>query len=399
MPAPYQSPDYFRTDELLTQEQRMTRDTVRAWVAERVLPVIAHHYQAGTFPMELVPGMAEMGLFGATLPERYGCAGMDHTSSGIIMQELERGDSALRSFASVQSSLVMFPIHAYGSEEQKDRWLPLLAGGRAIGCFGLTEPDAGSDPGSMKTRAERRGEEWVLNGAKMWITNGTIADVALVWARTAEGIRGFLVEKGTAGFSAPEMKGKLSLRASVTSELVLEDCLVPESARLPFAAGLRAPLSCLNQARYGIAWGAVGAASACYDEALRYARERVMFDGPIARFQLVQDKLVWMLNEITKAQLMVWRLGELKDAGKLRHTQVSLAKMNCVWVARECARIARDIEGANGILDEYCAMRHMQNMESVYTYEGTHDIHKLVVGADITGYEAFRAPVDPSSEG
>jgi glutaryl-CoA dehydrogenase len=393
MPAKFRPPDYYRLDDLLSDEQKMTRDTVREWVEERVLPVIARHYQAGTFPLDLVPEMARMGLFGATLPEKYGCAGMDQIASGLIMQELERGDSAMRSFASVQSSLVMFPIFTYGSEPQRSRWLPRLASGEAIGCFGLTEPDAGSDPGSMKTRAVLRGDTWVLSGAKMWITNGTLADVAVVWARTDEGIRGFLVEKGTPGFSAPEMKGKLSLRASVTSELVFEECPVPDENRLPAAQGLRAPLSCLNQARYGIAWGAVGAAAACYDEALRYAQERIMFDGPIARFQLVQDKLVWMLNEITKAQLLVWRLGAMKDAGTLKHTQVSLAKMNCVAMARECARMARDIEGANGILDEYCAMRHMLNLESVYTYEGTHDIHKLVVGADITGYEAFRAPV------
>jgi len=393
MPAKFRPPDYYRLDDLLSEEQKMTRDTVREWVEERVLPVIARHYQAGTFPLDLVPEMARMGLFGATLPENYGCAGMDQIASGLIMQELERGDSALRSFASVQSSLVMFPIFTYGSESQRSKWLPRLANGEAIGCFGLTEPDAGSDPGSMKTRAVLRGDSWLLSGAKMWITNGTLADVAVVWARTDEGIRGFLVEKGTLGFSAPEMKGKLSLRASVTSELIFEECAVPDENRLPAAQGLRAPLSCLNQARYGIAWGAVGAAAACYDEALRYAQERIMFDGPIARFQLVQDKLVWMLNEITKAQLLVWRLGAMKDAGTLKHTQVSLAKMNCVAMARECARMARDIEGANGILDEYCAMRHMLNLESVYTYEGTHDIHKLVVGADITGYEAFRAPV------
>jgi len=393
MPAKFRPPDYYRLDDLLSEEQKMTRDTVREWVEERVLPVIARHYQAGTFPLDLVPEMARMGLFGATLPENYGCAGMDQIASGLIMQELERGDSALRSFASVQSSLVMFPIFTYGSESQRSKWLPRLANGEAIGCFGLTEPDAGSDPGSMKTRAVLRGDSWLLSGAKMWITNGTLADVAVVWARTDEGIRGFLVEKGTLGFSAPEMKGKLSLRASVTSELIFEECAVPDENRLPAAQGLRAPLSCLNQARYGIAWGAVGAAAACYDEALRYAQERIMFDGPIARFQLVQDKLVWMLNEITKAQLLVWRLGAMKDAGTLKHTQVSLAKMNCVAMARECARMARDIEGANGILDEYCAMRHMLNLESIYTYEGTHDIHKLVVGADITGYEAFRAPV------
>jgi len=391
MPAKYQSPDYYRLDDLLSDEQKMTRDTVRAWVEDRFLPIVAKHYQAGTFPLDLVPQMAELGLFGATLPETYGCAGMDQVAAGLIMQELERGDSGLRSFASVQSSLVMFPIFTYGSEEQRARWLPRLAKGEAIGCFGLTEPDAGSDPGSMKTRAVRKGDAWVLDGAKMWITNGTLADVAVVWARTEEGIRGFLVEKGTPGFSAPEMKGKLSLRASVTSELVFEEAVVPEANRLPDAKGLRAPLSCLNQARYGIAWGAVGAASACYDEALRYARERIVFDGPIARFQLVQEKLVWMLNEITKAQLLVWRLGQMKDAGTLKHAQVSLAKMNCVTMARECARLAREIEGANGILDEYVAMRHMLNLESVFTYEGTNDIHKLVVGADITGFEAFRA--------
>ncbi len=397
MVSTVQSPDYYRLDDLLTEEQKMTRDAVRGWVQDKVVPIIAKHYQACTFPRELVPGMAQLGLLGPTLPEAYGCAGMDQVAAGLVMQELERGDSAMRSFASVQGSLVMYPIFTYGSEAQKDRWLPLLARGEAIGCFGLTEPDAGSDPGSMKTRAERRGDGWVLNGTKMWITNGTMADVAVVWARTPEGFAGFLLEKGTPGFTAPEMKGKLSLRASVTSELIFEDCPVPEANRLPAARGLKAPLSCLNQARYGIAWGVVGAAAACYGEALRYARERIMFEGPIARFQLVQDKLVWMLNEITKAQLLVWKLGKMKDEGTLRHAQVSLAKMNCVWMARECARLARDIEGANGILDEYCAMRHMQNLESVYTYEGTHDVHKLVVGADITGYEAFRtvtAPVD-----
>lgn len=398
MAAKFQAPDYLHLDELLTEEQKMVRGTVRAWVEDRVLPVIARHYQEGSFPAHLVPEMAAMGLFGATLPERYGCAGLDHVSSGLIMQELERGDSALRSFASVQTSLVMFPIFTYGSEVQKDRWLPKLARGEAVGCYGLTEPDAGSDPGSMKTRAVRTGGDWLLNGAKMWITNGTIADVAVVWAKTDEGVQGFLVERGTPGFTAPEMKGKLSLRASVTSELIFQDSPVPEACRLPGVKGLKGPLSCLNQARYGIAWGVVGAASACYDEALRYARERIVFDGPIARFQLVQEKLVWMLGEITKAQLMVLRLGQLKDAGALRHEQVSLAKMNCVSMARECARTARDIEGANGILDEYTAMRHMLNLESVYTYEGTHDIHKLVVGADITGFEAFRTGTHKSEE-
>ena len=398
MAARFQSLDYYRLDDLLTDEQKMIRDTVRSWVEDRVLPVIAEHYQEATFPMDLVGEMAELGLFGSNLPEEYGCAGLDNIAYGLIMQELERGDSAMRSFASVQGSLVMFPIFTYGNDAQKKRFLPPLSAGKMVGCYGLTEPDAGSDPSSMKTRAERRGGEWVLNGAKMWITNGTIADVAVVWAGTDDGVQGFLVEKGMPGFSAPEMKGKLSLRASVTSELIFEDVVVPEANRLPGVRGLRGPLSCLNQARYGIAWGGIGAAMACYDEALRYARERIMFEGPIARFQLVQDKLVWMVNEITKAQLLVWKLGKMKDAGTLRHPQVSLAKMNCVSMARECARMARDIEGANGILDEYTAMRHMQNLESVYTYEGTHDIHKLVVGADITGFEAFRAGVNPTKD-
>lgn len=399
MAAKFQGLDYYRCDELLTGEQKMVRDTVRAWVDDKVMPIIAGHYRDGTFPLGLVAEMGHLGLLGANLPESYGASGLDNVAYGLIMQELERGDSAIRSFASVQGSLVMYPIFTYGSEEQKRKWLPKLAKGEAIGCYGLTEPDAGSDPGSMTTRAKRDGSEWILNGAKMWITNGTIADVAVVWARTDEGINGFLVEKGTPGFSAPEMKGKLSLRASVTSELIFEDARVLDSSRLPKAQGLGAPLSCLNQARYGIAWGAVGAAQACYDEALRYAKERVMFGGPIARFQLVQDKLVKMVAGMTQAQLLVWRLGKLKDAGTLRHQQVSLAKMQCVSMARDAARDARDILGANGILDEYQAMRHMHNLESVYTYEGTHDIHKLVVGADITGFEAFRAPATGEHEG
>lgn len=398
MAARFHGIDYFKLDDLLTDDQKMVRGTVRDWVDDRVLPIIAGHYQEGRFPLHLVAEMAELGMFGPTLPDKYGCAELDSVSAGLIMQELERGDSAMRSCASVQGSLVMFPIFTYGSEAQKDKWLPRLAKGEAVGCFGLTEPDAGSDPSSMKTRAVKRGDTWILNGTKMWITNGTIADVAVVWAKSEEGVQGFLVEKNMPGFSAPEMKGKLSLRASVTSELILEDVPVPDSSRLPGVKGLKGPLSCLNQARYGIAWGAIGAAMACYDEALDYARERIMFGGPIARFQLVQDKLVWMVNEITKAQLMVWKLGKMKDEGTLRHQQVSLAKMNCVSMARECARMARDIEGANGILDEYVAMRHMQNLESVYTYEGTHDIHKLVVGADVTGFEAFRADARPSGD-
>jgi glutaryl-CoA dehydrogenase len=390
MPSPFEALDYYLLDDGLSVEQKLVRQTVRDWVEEKVIPIIAGHYRDGTFPSHLVPEMAQMGLFGATLPEEYGCAALDNISYGIIMQELERGDSGLRSFVSVQSALVMYPIFTYGSAAQKRRWLPALAAGDAVGCFGLTEPDGGSDPGAMRTRAQRDGDGWILDGAKMWITNGTVADVALVWARTPDGVGGFLVEKGAPGFSAPEMKGKLSLRASVTSELVLEGVRVAEENRLPSASGLKAPLSCLTQARYGIAWGAVGAAMACYHEALNYAKERIVFDGPIARFQLVQDKLVFMVSEITKAQLLVLRLGQLKEQGKMRHTQVSLAKMNCVWMARECARLAREIEGANGILDEYSSMRHYQNLESVFTYEGTHDIHRLVVGADVTGYEAFR---------
>jgi glutaryl-CoA dehydrogenase len=390
MPKPFEPLDYYFLDDTLSVEQKLVRQTVREWVGERVLPIIAHHYREGTFPSHLIAEMAQMGLFGATLPEEFGCAALDNIAYGIIMQELERGDSGLRSFASVQSALVMYPIFTYGSEEQKKRWLPALAKGEAVGCFGLTEPDAGSDPGSMKTRARRDGDSYVLDGTKMWITNGSVADVAVVWAKADGGVGGFLVEKGATGFTAPEMKGKLSLRASVTSELILQGVRIPEGNRLPGAEGLKAPLSCLTQARYGIAWGAIGAAMACYDEALGYARERTVFGGPIARFQMVQDKLVFMVSEITKAQLMVQRLGQLKEQGRMRPAQVSLAKMNCVWMARECARLAREIEGANGILDEYGAMRHYQNLESVFTYEGTHDIHRLIVGADVTGHEAFR---------
>ena len=390
MGAIFKSPDYYGLDDLLSEEQILIRRTVREGVEERVLPVIARHYQEGSFPVRLVPELAELGLLGCNLPEEYGCAGLDNVAYGLVMQELERGDSALRSFVSVQGSLVMFPIHAYGSDGQKERWLRRLAAGECIGCYGLAEPDAGSDPSSMRTRAVYRDGSWVLNGSKMWITNGSIADVAIVWARTEDGIQGFIVEKGMPGFEAPEIRGKLSLRASVTSELVFQDVVVPDENRLPGVKGLRGPLSCLTQARYGISWGVLGAAMACYDEALRYARERIMFRVPIARFQLVQDKLVWMVNEITKAQFLVWKLGKMKDEGTMRHQQVSLAKMNGVQMARECARLARDIEGAAGILDEHSAMRHMLNLESVYTYEGTHDIHKLVVGADVTGFEAFR---------
>jgi len=385
----FQGVDYYGMDSLLTGDELLVRDTVREFVEDRVLPIIEHHNRAGTFPLDIVPAMAELGLFGATLPPAYGGAGMNNVAYGLMMQELERGDSGIRSFASVQSGLVMYPIFAYGSEEQKSNWLPLLAQGKKIGCFGLTEPDFGSNPGGMITRAEATASGYRINGAKMWITNGTIADVAVVWAKLDGVIRGFLVEKGTPGFSAPEMKGKHSLRASVTSELILQDVEVPSSSILPNGQGLRLPLSCLSQARYGIAWGAIGAAMACYAAALIYAQSRIQFDRPIASFQMTQEKLVEMLTEITKAQLLCLQLGRLKDAGKLRFQQVSLAKRNNVFHALEVARMARTILGANGILDEYPVMRHAANLESVLTYEGTHEMHTLIVGEDITGIQAF----------
>jgi glutaryl-CoA dehydrogenase len=381
--------DYFGIDGLFSEEEILVRSTVRGFVEDNVLPVIEEHYRRGTFPADLILRMAELGLFGATLPPEYGCAGMNNVAYGLAMQELERGDSAVRSFASVQSALVMYPIFTYGSDDQKDFWLPLLAKGEKIGCFGLTEPDFGSNPGGMLTRAVRHGDSYLLNGAKMWITNGTVADVSVVWAKLDATIRGFLVEKGTPGFSAPEMKGKHSLRASVTSELVFQDVAVPVTSMLPGAEGLRAPLSCLSQARYGIAWGALGAAMACYDAALAYARTRIQFDKPIASFQLTQAKLVEMLSEITKAQLLCVQLGRLKDAGKARFQQISLAKRNNVDHALRIAREARTIFGANGILDEYPVMRHAANLESVLTYEGTHEMHTLIVGEDITGIPAY----------
>ncbi|MCS7081643.1 MAG: acyl-CoA dehydrogenase family protein [Bacteroidetes bacterium] len=388
---PFTGLDYYQLDALLSEEERMIRDTVREWVSERVVPIIDQCAQQERFPIELVPEMAELGILGANLPEEYGCAGLNSVAYGLIMQELERGDSAIRSFASVQGALVMYPIYRYGSEEQKRYWLPKLARAEVIGCFGLTEPDYGSNPGGMITRARRDGHHWILNGAKMWITNGSIADLAVVWARDDEGeIRGFLVEKGTPGFSAHTMKGKWSLRASVTSELLFEDCRIPLKNQLPYAQGLKAPLSCLTQARYGIAWGAIGAAMDCYDIALRYAQERTQFDRPIASFQLIQEKLVFMLTEITKAQLLAWRLGRMKDEGTMSYTHVSLAKRNNVAMALEVARTARQILGANGIMGEYPIMRHMMNLESVITYEGTHEIHTLILGADITGFPAFK---------
>jgi glutaryl-CoA dehydrogenase len=385
--------DYLDIESLLSADERMARDTARKFVEDEYLPLVRDAFRAGKFPMQVVPKVAELGFLGSNLPEKYGCAGLNNVSYGLINQELERGDSGLRSFVSVQSSLVMYPIYAFGSEEQKMRWLPALASGKAIGCFGLTEPDFGSNPGGMITRAKKDGNEWVLNGTKRWITNGTIADVALVWAKTegddVKSIRGFLVETGTPGFSAPEMEGKFSLRASVTSELVLEDVRVPDANVLPGAQGLKGPLSCLTQARYGISWGAIGAAMACYECALDYAKTRKVFSRPIAGYQLVQAKLVTMVAEITKAQLLSLRLGRLKDEGKFRPEQVSLAKMNNVSQALRIARLARDILGANGIADEYPVIRHMLNLETVNTYEGTEDIHRLTIGRDVTGWSAF----------
>jgi glutaryl-CoA dehydrogenase len=380
--------DYYDLDGELSAEERMARDTVRRFVDAEVLPVIEEAYLEGRFPKELIPGLAELGVLGANLPEEYGCAGMNNVAYGLVMQELERGDSGVRSFVSVQGALVMYPIFAFGSEEQKRRWLPAMAAGEAIGCFGLTEADHGSDPGGMKTRAEADGDGWVLNGSKMWITNGSMADVAVVWAKTDDGIRGFLVEKGTAGYSTNEMHGKHSLRASDTSELVFNDVRLSADAMLPGSGGLKSPLMCLTQARYGIAWGAVGSAMACYDEALRYSKERIQFDKPIASFQLVQERLVEMVEGVTLGQLLAYRLGRMKDAGTMVHTQVSLAKRHNVMMARNVAGLARWTLGANGIHSEYQVMRHMANIESVFTYEGTHDIHTLVVGQDITGISA-----------
>lgn len=385
----FQGLDFYNMDGLLDEEERMVRDTMREFVSDKVIPIIEKHNREATFPAHLVPQLAELGVLGANI-KGYGCAGLNNVAYGLIMQELERGDSGLRSFASVQGSLVMYPIHQYGSDEQKNRWLPELASGRAIGCFGLTEPDFGSNPGGMLTRAVKDGNTWILNGTKRWITNGSIADVAVVWAKTEEGFRGFLVEKGTPGYTTLETKGKFSLRASVTSELIFEDCRIPASNQLPEANGLGAPLSCLNQARYGIAWGALGAAMACYDEAVTYSKTRIQFDKPIASFQMIQEKLVAMLSEITKGQLLCLQLGRLKDQGKCSAQQVSLAKMNNVYQALEIARMTRDILGASGITDEYQCGRHMCNLESVITYEGTHNIHTLILGEWITGIPAYR---------
>jgi glutaryl-CoA dehydrogenase len=384
----YAALDYYALDELFTHEERVVRDTVRELVSTRVMPGIGKHFSAGTFPHELVPVFGEMGLLGPSLTG-YGCAGVTPSAYGLICQELERGDSGIRSFCSVQSSLVMYPIWAFGSEEQKQKYLPEMAAGRMIGCFGLTEPDFGSNPNGMLTTARRVQGGYSITGTKRWITNGSLAGVALVWAKLEGTVRGFLVPTKTPGFAAKDIHGKWSLRASVTSELVLDDVVVGEDALLPGVTGMKGPLSCLSQARFGICYGAVGAAMACYDEALSYAKDRVQFSRPIAGYQLVQQKLVEMVAKITQAQLLCWRLGKLKEANQMKPAQISLAKRTCVAMARDVARDARDILGANGITDEYQCGRHMLNLESVYTYEGTHDIHTLVVGQDVTGLAAF----------
>jgi glutaryl-CoA dehydrogenase len=386
--------DFYDVDSLLSEEERAVRDTVRAWVEEHLMPVIGDAYVEGEFPKQLIPGMAELGVLGANLPEEYGCAGLNNVAYGLIMQELERGDSGIRSFASVQGALVMYPIFTFGSEEQKKHWLPRLASGEEIGCFGLTEPDYGSNPGGMITTARETKDGWVLNGAKMWITNGSQATVSIIWAKTGgiddvKSIRGFIVPASTKGYTAKDQKGKLSLRASDTSEIVLQDCLVPKDAILPKSGGIKSPLMCLTQARYGIAWGGIGAAMACYDEALSYAKERIMFGKPIGQTQLQQSRLAEMLTEITKAQLLTLQLGRLKDRGTMTPDQVSLAKRNNINMACEAAREARRLLGANGILVEYHSMRHMANLESVYTYEGTHDMHTLILGQAVTGLPAF----------
>ncbi|OIR17917.1 MAG: acyl-CoA dehydrogenase [Marine Group III euryarchaeote CG-Bathy1] len=384
----YEGVDFYNIEKHLTEEEIMVRDLVRDWVDEKVIPIIEDYYTKGTFPMELISEIGEMGLFGCNL-EGYECAGLSNVAYGLVCQELERGDSAIRSCVSVQGSLSMYPIHAFGTEEQKQRYLPGMAQGKLIGCFGLTEPDHGSDPGGMETKAVDDGDSYVLNGAKMWITNGTVADLAIVWAKLDGKIRGFIVEKSDSGFSAPEMKGKHSLRASITSELVFQDCKIPKDRILPDVQGLKGPLSCLTQARYGITWGSIGAAMGCFHSSVDYSKSRIMFEKPIASFQLVQNKLAWMLREITKGQLLAYHLGRAKDNGESTPEMVSLGKMNNVDAAIQIARMARDIHGANGILNEYPIMRHMANLESVYTYEGTHDIHNLILGRWITGIQAF----------
>ena len=377
--------NHFNEDELMVQH------TAREFVNNEILPIIEEHFENATFPDHLVKKFAEMGFFGMNLPEKYNCAGMSNIAYGLVCQELERGDSGIRSFVSVQGALVMYPIFAYGTEEQRKYWLPLLAKGEKIGCFGLTEPNFGSNPGGMITTAKKVKDGYILNGAKMWITNGSIADISIVWAKDDDGVvRGFIVDNKSDGFSAPIMKHKLSLRASVTSELILEDVFVPSDNILPNVKGLRGPLGCLNQARYGIGWGGTGSAMAVYEASVQYAKDRIQFDKPIASYQLIQDKLAWMLNEISKAQLLALQVGRNKDAGTVNHAHISMVKRNNVWVARECAKLAREIHGGNGITADYPIMRHMMNIESVYTYEGTHDMHTLVLGENITGIPAYR---------
>ena len=386
----YQGHDYYGVDDLLTDEHKIARDAVRAWVKKEVTPIIEDYSERAECPKHLFKGLAEIGAYGPSLPEKYGCGGMDEIAYGIIMQELERADSGIRSMASVQGSLVMYPIYRFGSEEQKMHYLPKLASGEFIGCFGLTEPDHGSDPSSMVTNIKEDGDHYILNGAKMWITNSPVADIAVVWAKDEKGIiRGLIVERGMEGFSTPEIHGKLSLRASITGELVFEDVRVPKKNVLPGVGGLKGPLSCLSKARYGIAWGAIGAALDCYDSALRYSKERIQFGKPIGQFQLTQKKLAEMITEITKAQLLAWRLGTLANDGKATPAQISMAKRNNVNMALEIAREARQIHGGMGITNEYPIMRHMMNLETVLTYEGTHDIHLLITGLDVTGLNAF----------
>jgi glutaryl-CoA dehydrogenase len=386
----FEGVDYFDTGSLLSEEELLIRNSVREFVSNEVIPIIEKHNREATFPLQLVPKMAELGLLGTTLPSKYGCTDLNYVSYGLVTQELERGDSGIRSFVSVQSSLVMYPIFMFGTEEQKDKWLPKLANGSAIGCYGLTEPDYGSNPAGMITKAEKVDGGYFLNGAKMWITNGSIADVAVVWAKLdGGGVQGFLVEKGMKGFSAPEMKGKHSLRASVTSELIFDNVFVPEENILPKTEGLKNALMCLNQARYGIAWGVVGAMMACYETALNYSKSRIQFSKPIAAYQLTQQKLVYMLTEISKAQLLNLQLGRMMDKSTAKHFHVSLSKRNNCEKALEVARISREILGANGIIDEYPIMRHSANLESVKTYEGTHEMHTLIVGENITGFPAY----------
>jgi len=384
--------DFIGFDSLLSDDERMARDTARQFIEDNLVPIIEECNREGRFPRELVPQMGQLGFFGANL-HGYGCAGMSNVEYGLVMQEFERGDSGVRSFVSVQSALVMYPIFTFGSDEQKNYWLPRLATGEKLGCFGLTEPDFGSNPGGMRTRAQKSGDEYVLNGEKMWITSGSIADVAIIWAKVDDEdgrVRGFLVETDRPGFTTYDVHGKWSLRASVTSGLSLQDVRVPAKNLMPATGGLKSPLMCLNQARYGISWGAIGAAMSCYDTALQYSLLRKQFrDEPIASHQLVQEKLTWMISEISKAQLLSLHVGRLKDEGKVGHEHISLAKRNNVWMALECARMARDILGGNGITDDYPIMRHMMNLESVKTYEGTHDIHALIIGQSVTGIPAY----------